>query len=145
MLIERTVEIERPVQDVYDFVVDARNDPEWCPKVRSVELVGRDAPGPGARYRVVHKPIPLRPAREMSFTCEAAERPSRIEWLEDDGTDTIRVTYALEPTPSGGTRMTQRDDAELGASRLMQPVMKRGIGADVQKQLKALKRLLEKA
>ena len=51
MLIERTVEIERPVQDVYDFVVDARNDPEWCHKVQSVELVGRDAPGPGARFR----------------------------------------------------------------------------------------------
>jgi uncharacterized protein YndB with AHSA1/START domain len=145
MLIERSIEIERPAGDVFDFLLDARNDVRWCHKVKSVDLVSRDGPGAGARYRVVHKPVPMRPEREMEFTCEAAERPHRIEWHEDDGHDSIDVTYSLEPTPSGGVRVTQRDDATLGAPRLLQPIVKRGIGADVQRQLRALKKLLETA
>jgi uncharacterized protein YndB with AHSA1/START domain len=143
MQIERTIEIERSAEAVFDFLLDARNDVRWCHKVQSVELTSRDGPGPGARYRVVHKPVPLRPAREMDYSCEAAERPRRIDWREDDGTDTIAVTYELEPTAAGGTRLTQRDEAELGAPRILHPIMKRGIGADVQRQLKALKELLE--
>ncbi len=143
MLIEREIEIARPVDEVFDFVLDARNDVRWCHKVQSVELVSRDGPGAGAHYRVVHKPVPLRPAREMDYSCEAVEPPRRIEWHEEDGTDTIDVVYELEPTADGGTRMTQRDDATLGAPRLLQPVIKGGIGADVQRQLRALKKLLE--
>ena len=27
--IEHTVTIDRPVEDVWDYVMDARNDPEW--------------------------------------------------------------------------------------------------------------------
>ena len=57
VLIEREIEIQRPVDEVFDFLLDARNDPDWCHKVQSVELVSRDGPGTGARYRVVHKPV----------------------------------------------------------------------------------------
>jgi uncharacterized protein YndB with AHSA1/START domain len=35
--IVRSVEIDRPTADVFAFVADPRNDPRWCPKVRSVE------------------------------------------------------------------------------------------------------------
>lgn len=145
VLIARQIEIERPVDEVFDFVLDARNDVRWCHKVQSVELVSREGPGAGARYRVVHKPVPLRPAREMTYSCEAVDQPRRIEWHEDDGTDAIDVVYELEPTAGGGTRLTQRDDASLGAPRPLQPIIKRGIGADVQRQLRALKKLLESA
>jgi hypothetical protein len=56
----------------------------------------------------------------------------------------IRVTYELAETGSD-TRMTQRDEAELGAPRLLHPLMRAGIGHDVGRQLKALKALLESA
>ena len=83
----RAIEIGRPLEEVFRFVADARNDPRWCRKVQSVE---GGEPGMGARYAVVHKPVPGKPAREMEMTCVGCDAPGRIEWLQEDGTDVFR-------------------------------------------------------
>jgi hypothetical protein len=143
MVIEREVTIERPIGEVFDFVLDSRNDPRWCPKVKSVELVAGDGPGPGARYAVVHKPVPGRPARDLDLRCGAAERPTRIELTQDDGTDSFDVTYELSEL-GGGTRLVQRSEANIGAvPRFMYPLWRHGIGRDVARQLRELKKLLD--
>ena len=87
MEITRSIVIDRPREEVFAYVADARNDPHWCPKVVSTELAD------SGRYAVVHKPIPGRPAREMTMTCRSQEPPARIEWYEDDGSDTFQVTH----------------------------------------------------
>lgn len=140
MEIVRAIGIARPAAEVFRFVADARNDPRWCRKVRSVE---GGEPGEGARYAVVHKPVPLRPERRMSMTCVAFEPPRRIVWREEDGTDIFHVTYELEELGSGRMRMTQRSRFDLGAPRLLHPLFRAGIGRDVAGQLKALRKLLE--
>jgi uncharacterized protein YndB with AHSA1/START domain len=142
MEIARSIVIDRPVDVVFAFVSDPRNDPRWCHKVVSVDQVAGDGPAPGSGYAVVHKPVPGRPERRMQYECVAWERPRRIDWRENDGADLIRVTYELEDL-GGRTRMTQRDDAELGAPRLLRPIFKAGIGRDIERQLAALKKLLE--
>ncbi len=142
MRIERSIEIGRPIEDVFAFVLDARNDPRWCSKVMSVAQLDGDAPGPGARYEVVHRPIPVRPARTMDHRCTSSEPPHRVSWREDDGHDVLVVAYLLEDL-RGSTRFTQRSDAELAAPRLLHPLMRAGIGHDIAAQLKALKALLE--
>jgi hypothetical protein len=143
MLIEREIEIGRPIEEVFDFVLDSRNDTQWCPKVQSVELVGGEGPGRGARYAVVHKPVPGKPPRDLELTCVAADRPRRIELLQEDDVDTFRVTYDLSEA-DGGTRFVQQSDADVGAPRLLHPLFKRGIGRDVSRQLRELKKLLER-
>lgn len=45
----RTVVIERPVEEVFAFLSDCENDPEWRPHVRSIRREG--AYGKGAVYR----------------------------------------------------------------------------------------------
>ena len=138
MLIEREIEIARPIAEVFDFVADARNDVRWCRKVRSVSLVE------DGRYEVVHKPVPGRPARRMEMTRLASDPPRLLELREDDGTDVFRVTYSLSPTAAGGTLLRQRSDATIGAvPRLLHPLWRHGIGRDLQRQLRDLKKLLE--
>jgi uncharacterized membrane protein len=44
--IEKTVVIARPVDEVWAFISDARNDPRWCDKVESVDQVAGEGPGP---------------------------------------------------------------------------------------------------
>ena len=130
------MEIGRPIEDVFAFVSDPLNDPRWCRKVKSVT-------GAGDLYEVVHKPVPLRPARTMEMRRVAAEPPTRVEWLQDDGTDVFKVAYELESTATG-TRFRQRSDAEVGAvPRFLHPLWRHGIGRDVARQLRDLKRLLE--
>jgi uncharacterized protein YndB with AHSA1/START domain len=138
--IEREVEIARPIEEVFAFVADARNDPRWCPKVKSVE---GSEPGAGARYDVVHKPVPLKPERRMEVRCVRFEPPHSIELREDDGTDVFTVVYELSDAGDGRTRMCQRSDAEIGAPRLLHPLFKAGIGRDLERQLRELKKLLE--
>ena len=143
MEIEREITIDRPIEAVFDFVADSRNDPQWCPKVKSVEQVEGAGPGEGARYAVVHKPVPGRPARDLDLRCVAVDRPRRIELTQDDGTDSFRVTYELSEA-GGGTRIVQRSDADIGAvPRVLYPLWKHGIGRDVARQLRELKKQLE--
>ncbi len=78
----------------------------------------------------------------MDHRCVAWSPPAGIEWLEDDGTDTFEVTYKLKEV-DGGTRVTQTSNATLGAAKLLQPIFRAGIGADIAHQLRDLKALLE--
>jgi hypothetical protein len=140
-IVRHTV-IRRPVEEVFAFVADPCNDPTWCKKVVSVTQVSGDGPGPGARYAVVHRPIPLRPPRDLDHQCKASDPPRRIEWREDDGTDVFDVVYELEPD-GDATRFTQRSRAQLGTPRFARPIIRHGIGRDIAHQLRALRRVLE--
>jgi carbon monoxide dehydrogenase subunit G len=138
MVIEREISISRPIEAVFAFVSDPVNDVSWCRKVQSVTAAGE------GRWEVVHKPVPGRPARRMSMTRVAFSAPTRIEWLEDDGVDVFRVSYALSPTGSGATRFVQRSEASVGAvPRWLWPLWRFGIGRDVARQLRDLKKVLE--
>jgi uncharacterized protein YndB with AHSA1/START domain len=137
VLIEREVEIARPVEDVFAFVSDPRNDPSWCRKVQSVE-------GEGDRFKVVHKPVPLRPPRQMDLRVVATDPPHRIETTQDDGTDIFHVNYELRPT-AAGTLFRQRSEAQIGAvPRILFPLWRHGIARDIARQLRDLKRVLER-
>lgn len=142
MRIERSIVIERPIAEVFGFVADARNDTLWCSKVLAASQSEGDGPGPGARYKVLHRPIPLRPAREIDHRCLDWAPPRHLTWREDDGHDTLVVTYQLEKL-GDSTRMTQITDARLAAPRALHPLMRAGIGHDIHRQLRALKVLLE--
>lgn len=143
MEVEKSIEIARPCEEVFAFVSDPRNDVHWCPKVLSVTPLTPQAQGPGARFKVVHRPIPLRPAREMDHSLADWDPPHRLVWSENDGRDELTVTYSLEATATG-TRLTQHDRIEkLAAPRPLHPMMRLGIAADVGRQLKLLRRHLE--
>jgi Polyketide cyclase / dehydrase and lipid transport len=144
MQIARSVVVDSHIEDVFDFLADPLNDPAWCAKVLVVDQVEGDGPGPGAAYEVLHRPIPFRPARRMVHRCLSWERPIRIAWREDDGADVIDVTYDLEAIWTS-TRFTQRDEiVRLGAPRILHPLMKAGIGRDIERQLQQLQGVLER-
>jgi hypothetical protein len=79
----------------------------------------------------------------MTYECLEWEPPARIRWREHDSDDVIDVAYELEPVWTS-TRFTQRDEARLGAPRPLHPLLRIGIGRDVARQLRTLKRVLER-
>jgi Polyketide cyclase / dehydrase and lipid transport len=143
MRIKCSIEIARPRADVFAFVAEPRNDRLWCPKVESVTPVDAAVPGPGSTYLVVHRPIPLRPAREMTYRLVDWDPPSRIDWHEDDGRDRIDVTYLLEHLSEDVTRFTQLDHLQLAAPRFLHPLTRHGIRRDLRGQLRRLRAHLE--
>jgi uncharacterized protein YndB with AHSA1/START domain len=142
MEIEKTIVIERPPEDVWDYIADARNDPRWCRKVESVDQVAGDGPGPDARYRVLHRPVRLKKPAELTVTIEEYSPPSRLRLREEDDDGVFNVTYELEPVAEG-TRITQHDLIEWKIPRFQHPIARRMVSRDIANQFAALKRRLE--
>ena len=144
MRIEKSVTIARPVEEVWDFVADARNDAKWCEKVVSVEQLAGDGPGREAGYRVMHRPRPFKPAVELTMDVVEFDPPHRLRWREEDADAVFNVLYELEPTGSG-TQIKQVDDIEWKIGKAALPIARLMVSRDIARQFRSLKRWLETA
>lgn len=142
MKIEKTIVIAHPLEDVWEFIADTRNDPQWCDKVKSVDQVVGDGPGPDSRYRVVHRPVSLKKPKELAVSVEEYSPPRRLRLREEDDDGVFHVTYDLEPTAEG-TRLTQHDQIEWEIPKFQLPIARAMVSRDIQRQFSTLKRLLE--
>jgi uncharacterized protein YndB with AHSA1/START domain len=142
--IEKTILLNRLPEEVWEYISDPRNDPQWCKKVRSVEQIDGDRPGPEARYRVIHRPERPTRSERLEVTIEEFEPPKRMRIREEDDDGVFDVTYVLEPT-GAGTRLTQQDEIAWKVPRLQRPAATTYVGRDIVDQLSRLKRLLEES
>ena len=140
--IEKTITIARPVEEVWGFVVDARNDPQWCEKVVSVQQLAGDGPGRDARYRVMHRPRPFKPAVALTMDVVEFDPPHRLRWREEDADAVFDVLYELEPI-APGTRIKQVDDIDWKIGKAALPIARLMVSRDIGRQFRSLKRLLE--
>ena len=62
---EATVRIDRPMEEVFDFVADSENDPLWCIPVIETTRIAGDAPGLNARYTFAAETGRLKPSGEL--------------------------------------------------------------------------------
>lgn len=137
MRVKETVEIRKPVEEVWSLVAEPANDPQWCPKVTSVEQTG-----PG-RWTVMHKPIPWRPAVSLTLEQTELEPPTRLRIHERDDASVFEVEYRLVATKSG-TRFTQVSDfTRPSLPRWLHPLFAHGVRRDIRGQLRELKKVLE--
>jgi uncharacterized protein YndB with AHSA1/START domain len=97
--IEGEVVIGRPVEVVFDYVADQRNEPQYNPRMVRAEKVTEGPVGPGMLFRSTLASMG-RPA-EMRIECTAYQQPALLA-----STTTIRqadftVTLTFEPVPAG--------------------------------------------
>ncbi|OQR61499.1 polyketide cyclase [Streptomyces maremycinicus] len=102
---ETTVEVGRPVEEVFAYLADGRNDPQFSPRVLKIERIPDTPTSVGTVFRSTVKDAGMKTAREFRIT--ALEAPARIRWAEvSKNTVTVREGgYDLEPLPGGGTRV----------------------------------------
>lgn len=137
MRVEESIEIARSPEDVWAFVADPENDPKWCPKVKAVEAAGE------RRWRVTHKPVPLRPPTELMVEHLALGPPSRLSMREEDDVSVFEVEYTLEGSGST-TRFTQVSQFQWKKlPRFLHGTFRKGVERDLRGQLRELKRVLE--
>jgi carbon monoxide dehydrogenase subunit G len=137
---EREIQIERPVGEVYEFLANAENDPQWRPGV--VEIRRASGEGVGAVYRqVVKGPM----GRQIDADIETTDLVPNELIAFRTRTGPVRPTGRYELSPAGGgTRVRFRLDAELGGAkkllmgRMVEKTMQSEVGA-----LDNLKRVLE--
>src|SRR6266540_2070864 len=139
--IEGEIVIDRPVEEVFDFVADERNEPRYNPRLRRAEQISAGPIGPGTRFRAetttLGRPVP------MVIELTTCERPRRLASETHLSTMDIHGTLTFDPIP-GGTRM--RWSWELkprGVFRLLTPIVARMGRRQEQTIWASLKRFLE--
>ncbi|MEU8852629.1 SRPBCC family protein [Streptomyces sp. NPDC048564] len=102
---EATVEVDRPVDAVFDYLADGRNDPQFSPRVLGIERVPDTPTTVGTVFRSTVKDAGMKTAREFRIT--DLEAPVRIRWAEaSKNTVTVREGgYDLESLAEGRTRV----------------------------------------
>ncbi len=136
-VIRNTILISRPIEEVFDFAVDSRNEFKWNPKVRVMTKVTDGPIGLGTRMAAkwtmsVH----------IEMECTEYERPYRWAWA-NGGPIAVTVTVRLSEE-AGGTRLHAAFDARAhGPARLFFPVFMRIMGKEEARNMGYLKACLE--
>jgi uncharacterized protein YndB with AHSA1/START domain len=114
------ITIARPIEEVFDFVADARNELRYNPPLRRSDKVTNGPVGVGTRFAALHHGhrFPF----EMTITVTDYDRPHRLGWTRSTPPAEIRGTLTFE-TVTGGTRLRWNDDIQFFRSaRLLGPV-----------------------
>lgn len=107
--IEGEIVIARPVEEVFDFVADQRNEPRYNPDMPRSEMVTEGPIGIGTRFQaeMTTRSGPLK----MLIEITAYERPRLLATrTSTSGNDTVGM-LTFEPA-GGGTRMRWSWDVE---------------------------------
>src|SRR6186997_93710 len=99
-LIENTIEIARTPEDVFDYLSNMANEVRWNPDCLSMEKLTDGPVGVGTRFRAKGK------QGAVIFTELTAYGRPHSWTYENGGSIACVLSVALEPTASGGTRMT---------------------------------------
>ncbi len=139
--IEGEIEIARPVEEVFDFVADERNEPRYNPDMLRAEQTTDGPIGVGTRF-----------AAEMRF--RGGTTPMNVEYTEYDrphrlgstsrlSTMEIHGMLTFEPAPAGTRMRWSWDVAPRGLLRFLSPVVARIGDRQERTTWAGLKRYLE--
>lgn len=138
-VVEESVVIARPPQEVFDFLSRFDNIALYDSSVTTSEQVGAGPVAEGTRGRGTSKVM----GRRFDWTVEVAEfdPPRRMVSRSVEGKLNFTVTFTLEPADAG-TRVTQRIDAESGLGgifgKIADPLVERAQGRTVRANLETL-------
>jgi uncharacterized protein YndB with AHSA1/START domain len=119
--IEGEIFIDRPVEEVFDFVADERNEPRYNAQMRRAEKISEGPIGPGTQYRA--EVVSGRQVVPMVIEFTGYERPRMLASTTRMSSMDIRYTLRFEPD-SEGTRMRWVGDVEpKGFLRLIAPLV----------------------
>lgn len=143
--IEREIVINRPIDQVFDFIADGRNEPHYNAHMLRAEQISPGPLGPGAQFRTEIKT--LGQTMEMAYELTAYERPRRLEARLLKPLPILNLRRSIEtfdPLLGESTRMRWSWEVEpRGAFRLIVPIAVREMGRRLDTVLANAKRFLE--
>lgn len=141
--VEESIQIDRPVEDVFDYV----SDPDNQTTIQS-NMIEFHSDGPmekGTRTEGVTRVA----GRKVAWTAEVTEfqRNRRVELRSIDAPMEFHLTWTYEPVDEGCRVTFEQEIGSLGSffGKLADPVVTKMYARDVRGNLENLKILLEEA
>ena len=135
------VVIARPVDEVFDFVADARNRPRWDSSVDSEELTSPEPIGVGSTVRTTMHSMGKEYVLDWKITEHAPPNSQTIESTSGPFPTTLHYDVAAR---DGGTALDfSVTGRPSGVMRLLQPVIARNTQKNLDQNFPRLKQLLE--
>jgi uncharacterized protein YndB with AHSA1/START domain len=139
--IEGEIVIKQPVETVFDFVADERNEPRFNPQMLRVEQTTPGPIGLGTRFRAGFSGRGRTVEMVIEFT--AFDRPRRLASSTRMSAMDVHGTLTFEPVPEGTRMRWSWELAPRGLLKLLTPVVAR-MGRRQEEAIWAgLKRVLE--
>jgi ligand-binding SRPBCC domain-containing protein len=142
MRVEESIEINRPLEEVFNYVSDVGNFPQWTAHTLEVR---KDTAGPpqqsdrftlaiksvGRRWETPYERTSYEPNRQYTDRAVGGPIPNQ-QW-----------EYTFQEVP-GGTRLTRAVETEMsGILKLLEPIQKRSAERGLRRDLQTLKDVLE--
>ena len=135
------MEISRPVAEVFAFVADQTNAPQWQGGLHAVSRLTDGPVGVGTEHEFVRRFAGRKLATRNRFV--SFEKGRYVAFEIPAGWLTGQASYMTEPIPNG-TLLTSRMQLQpRGAAALLAPMLGRLLARDSRRDEARLKRLLE--
>lgn len=107
-----TAVIDRPIEQVFEFLAAGTNDPKFSPRVQEIKRIPDGPPGLGTVFESTVKDAGMKSSRKFELT--VFEAPTKIRWTERSK-NTITVPeggYDLDAINDQQTRVTIHNTLE---------------------------------
>lgn len=140
--LQETIEINRPVKEVYDYVVNVENAPKWQPAVIEVKRLTDGPIRVGTKFSEVAKMM----GRRINATCEITELvPNKTFAFKgtSDGPMEYEATYILEPNGNATVLKITGIFRTKRFWRLLEPILKGEVRKESRQELITMKKVIE--
>jgi carbon monoxide dehydrogenase subunit G len=134
--------VARPQHEVFDFIADARNRPQWDDSVEREELTSPEPIGVGTTVRTRLKPSL---GRRAEYTWDIVEHAPPSGQTIDSTSGPFPTTLEYRLSDEGGATRVEFSvtGRPRGVLRLLQPLIARTIQQNLDRNFPRLKQLLE--
>jgi uncharacterized protein YndB with AHSA1/START domain len=140
--IETSIVINRPVEEVFEYMSNAKNNPQWQSGAQEVIKTSEGPIGVGTAYKSVNRLLGRRLEATVEFT--AYEPNKRVAGKVTSGPVPFRFENIFEPTEDGGTKVMNSGEGEPGGFfKLAEPLVGRMVQRQVEANFANLKDMLE--
>jgi len=144
--VESSEEIRRPVQEVWAFVSNPRNEPKWHTDILEIKSEADPSRGPGSSWVLGSTwlvTVQFMGRRQYVVQVTGLEPNRRLEITTRTGPMRPIATYLLEPS-TDGTRFTRHVDLPVqGPFRIMRWLIRKNAQKRNARFVQNLKDLLE--
>jgi carbon monoxide dehydrogenase subunit G len=140
MKFENSVDIDQPVEKVFEFVTDPRNNAKWQTDILELEMISGNHSGLGATYRCVNRFMGKRIETENEIIDYAPGKSCCVRIT--NGVLTGKCSMFFKALKDG-TKFTASGELDLRYFKLLKMIAARKINQQINQDMLRLKYILE--